>query len=103
MKTTADYARQAARFAVDAGADAYDLATATEKAAYEGEHAARKNGLLRRALNATRVDARFAAMEAARCARAARRGGWWRYCQMQAAIDAAADAARCAGYAEASA
>ena len=77
MKNALDYARQAARFAVYAGADDYALATATERAAYEGEHAARKNGLLRRALNATRADARFAAMEAARCARAARLKRRW--------------------------
>ena len=103
MKTAADYARQAARFALLAGVAADELESAMDDAAHDGASAKQRAWYERRPvrLRAMTADARWFAGVAALHARRARAGGWWMESSAQASQDAACNAARCAGYAAA--
>lgn len=99
MKTAMDYARQALRFAERVCDDADALRGRFDDMKGCGNLAALREKARAERKRAYAIDARLCAMNAARFARRARAGGWWREQYAAACMENALHTAWCAGYA----
>lgn len=99
MKSAMDYARQALRFAERVTDDVYALRRRFDDMKGCGKLAALREKARADAKRAYAIDGRLCAMNAARFARRARAGGWWREQYAAACLENALRTAWCAGYA----